>query len=82
MQPGTEEIVKRIGPNVMLFPSKNEAEASDEIITCIILVCDQIDNVLFDPVSTYYYVSSKFTSEFYMVCDIFDALIHVSTPVR
>ncbi|WMV25561.1 hypothetical protein MTR67_018946 [Solanum verrucosum] len=31
------------------FSGKNEAEASDTVITCTILVCDRMANVLFDP---------------------------------
>ncbi|WMV38729.1 hypothetical protein MTR67_032114 [Solanum verrucosum] len=46
-----------------------------------ILVCDRMANVLFDPVSTYSYLSVQFASEFAMICDIVDTLIHVSTPL-
>ncbi|WMV30405.1 hypothetical protein MTR67_023790 [Solanum verrucosum] len=38
-------------------------------------------NVLFDPGSTYSYVSVRFASEVDMICDILDAPILVSTPV-
>ncbi|WMV49430.1 hypothetical protein MTR67_042815 [Solanum verrucosum] len=63
------------------FSGKTEAEASDAVITCTILVCDRMTNVLFDPGSTYSYVSILFASEFAMICDILDAPIHASTPV-
>ena len=39
------------------FPSKTKAKASDAVITCTILVCDRMANVLFDSGSTYPYVS-------------------------
>ena len=60
---------------------KNEAETSDVVITCTILVCEYMANVLFDSVSTYYYVSVRFSSKFDMISDVLDAPIHVSTLV-
>lgn len=57
-------------------------EASDAVIICIILVFNQIDNVLIDLGSTYSFVSIRFSSEFDMICDIFDARIHVTTPIK
>ena len=38
-------------------------------------------NVLFDPGSTYSYVSVRFASDFEMLCDTLDDHIRVSTPV-
>ena len=40
------------------FPRKNEAEAFYASITCFILVCQWMANVLFDPGSTYSYASA------------------------
>ncbi|WMV09672.1 hypothetical protein MTR67_003057 [Solanum verrucosum] len=39
-------------------------------------------NVLFDPSSTYSYVSVRFASEFSMISDILDAPILISTPIE
>lgn len=43
------------------------------MITCTILICDQIANVLFDSGSIYSYVFVRFASEFAMICDIVNA---------
>ena len=52
------------------------------MITCTILVCDLIFNVLFYSSSTYSHVSVRFASNFEMLCYVFDAPIRVSTPIR
>ena len=44
------------------FPSNNEANMLDVVITGNILVRDRMNNVLFDPCSTYYYVSVRLSS--------------------
>lgn len=51
------------------------------MIRSTILVYDQMANVLFDPGSTYSYVSVQFASKFDMICDILDAPIHLFTLV-
>ena len=51
------------------------------MITGTILVCDRMANVLFDPGSTYSYVSVRFSLDFDMICDILYAPIRVSIPV-
>lgn len=48
------------------FPVKKQ-EASDAEITCTILVCGRMANMLFDPDSTYSYVSMQFSSAFKMM---------------
>lgn len=51
------------------------------MITCTILVCERMANVLFDAGSTYSYVYVRFAATFAMICDILNSLINVRTPV-
>ncbi|XP_069148227.1 uncharacterized protein [Solanum lycopersicum] len=63
------------------FPVRLEAEASDAVITGIILVCHRPATVLFDPGSTYSYVSTYFAPSLDILCKSLDLSIRVSTPV-
>ena len=44
------------------FLGRSEAETSDAVITSNLLVCDCMASVLFDPGSTFSYVSSAFAN--------------------
>ena len=50
------------------FPGRPEAEASDAVITGIILVCHRPATVLFDLGSTYSYVSTYFAPSLDILC--------------
>ena len=63
------------------FPGRSEAEASDAVITGNLLVCDCMASVLFDPGSTFSYVSSSFANGLNLHCELLDMPIRVSTPV-
>ena len=63
------------------FPGRSEAETSDAVITDNLLVCDCMASVLFDPGSTFSYVSSSFATGLDLYCDLLDMPIRVSTPV-
>ena len=63
------------------FPGRSEAEASDAVITGNLLVCDCMASVLFDPGSTFSYVSSAFANGLNLHCKLLDIPIRVSTPV-
>ena len=63
------------------FPGKSEAETSDAVITGNLLVCDCMAFVLFDPGSTFSYVSSLFATDLKLNCELLDMPIRVSTPV-
>ena len=63
------------------FPGRSEAETSDVVITGNLLVCDCMASVLFDPGSTFSYVSSAFATGLNLNCELLDMPIHVSTPV-
>ncbi|XP_069144625.1 uncharacterized protein [Solanum lycopersicum] len=58
-----------------------EAEASDAVITGIIPVCHRSATVLFDPGSTYSYVSTYFSPSLDILCESLNLSIRVSTPV-
>ncbi|XP_055814099.1 uncharacterized protein LOC129883465 [Solanum dulcamara] len=63
------------------FPGRSEVEASDAVITGTLLVCDSLAFVLFDPGSTFSYVSPAFADGLDLYCDLLDMPIRVSTPV-
>ena len=68
-------------PRCYALPSRPEAEASNAVITGTILVCDRDASVLFDPGSTYSYVSSYFAPYLVMPSDSSSIPVYVSTPV-
>ena len=56
-------------------------ETSDAVITGNLLVCDCMASVLFDPGSSFSYVSSSFATGLDLYCDFLDMPIRVSTHV-
>ena len=66
---------------MLCFPGRSEAETSDTVITGTLLVCDCMASVLFDPGSTFSYVSSSFATGLDLDCDLLDMPIRVCTPV-
>lgn len=58
-----------------------KAEASDAVITYIVLVCNHLASVLFDTSSTYSYVSSYFGCDVYIMYESLVELSYVSTSV-
>ena len=63
------------------FPRRSEAETSDAVITGNLLVSDCMASVLFEPGSTFSYVSSSFASGLNLHCELLVIPIRVSTPV-
>ncbi|XP_070014188.1 uncharacterized protein [Nicotiana sylvestris] len=63
------------------YSAKPEAEASDVIITCMVSVYSRDVSVLFDPGSTYSYVSSYFSTYLVVPRNSLSAPVYVSTPV-
>lgn len=63
------------------FPTRQEDASFDVVISCIVLVCHKDDSVLFDPGSTYSYVSSYFSHYLDIPRDSFVMLVHVSIQV-
>ena len=63
------------------FPGRSEAETSDVVITGTLLFCDCMASVLFDPGSTFSYVSYSFSIGPDLYCDLLDMPICVSTTV-
>ncbi|XP_070007790.1 uncharacterized protein [Nicotiana sylvestris] len=63
------------------LPARPDALASDAIITSIISVCSRDASVLFNPGSTYSYVSSLFAHFLVIPSAPLGTPIHVSTPM-
>ncbi|XP_070011232.1 uncharacterized protein [Nicotiana sylvestris] len=63
------------------LPARPDALASDVVITGIISVGGRDASVLFDPGSTYSYVSSLFARFLVISSEPLGTLVHVSTPV-
>ncbi|XP_070046264.1 uncharacterized protein [Nicotiana tomentosiformis] len=63
------------------FRSRTDVEASDAVITCIISICGKDASVLFDPGSTYSYVSYLFAHFLGVSRESLSTHVYVSTPV-
>ena len=55
-----------------------EAKTSDVVVTSTLLICDCMASILFDPGSTFSYVSSSFATGLDLNCDLLDMPIRVS----
>ncbi|XP_070002123.1 uncharacterized protein [Nicotiana sylvestris] len=66
---------------MLCYSSRPEDESSDAVITCTISVCSRDASVLFDPGSTYFYVSSYFAPYLVVPRDSLSASVYVSTPL-
>ncbi|XP_049390047.1 uncharacterized protein LOC125854509 [Solanum stenotomum] len=62
-------------------PARATTEASDDVITGTLLLCHQPATVLFDPGSTFSYVSVYFAPRLGMRSESLAEPVHVSTPV-
>lgn len=56
------------------FLGKTDIESSNTVITGTIYFCDRMAYVLFEPISTYSYVSVQFVMGMNLVCDVLDYL--------
>ncbi|XP_070054572.1 uncharacterized protein [Nicotiana tomentosiformis] len=63
------------------FPGRTEVVASDAIITCMVPICHRDASVLFDPGSTYSYVSSYIALHLDISRDSLSTLVYVFTSV-
>ncbi|XP_070050509.1 uncharacterized protein [Nicotiana tomentosiformis] len=63
------------------LPTRTEAVVSNSVITYTVPICHKDASVLFDPGSTYSYVSSYFASYLCVSRDSLSSPVHVSTPV-
>ncbi|XP_070054712.1 uncharacterized protein [Nicotiana tomentosiformis] len=68
-------------PHFYEFPATLETESSDAVITGIVPVCHRDASVLFDPGSTYSYVSTYFASYLVVPRDSLSAPVYLSTLV-
>ncbi|XP_070057588.1 uncharacterized protein [Nicotiana tomentosiformis] len=68
-------------PRCYAFPARPEAESSDIVITGTVSVYSTDASVLFDPGSTYSYLSSYFSSYLVVPRDSLSAPVYMSTPV-
>ena len=80
-QPGKDNGPTGDRTHCYAFPGRSEAEASDDVIAGTLLVCDCMASVLFDPGSTFSYVSSSFATGLDLYYDLLVMPIRVSTPV-
>ena len=62
--------------------SRLEVDASNSFITCIFPVCHRQLTILFEPGSTYSYVSTYFAHSLDILCEYLDLSIHVSIHSR
>ncbi|XP_070015104.1 uncharacterized protein [Nicotiana sylvestris] len=63
------------------LPACTEAVASDSVIRGIVLICHRDASILFNPGSTYSYVSSYFSPHLGVPQDSISSLVYISTPM-
>ncbi|KAH0655262.1 hypothetical protein KY285_030144 [Solanum tuberosum] len=73
VQPSKEVARRDDKAQFYAFPGNTEVETSYAVITCTILICDQMATVCLNLSSTCSYVSVQFALEFDVVCDVLDA---------
>lgn len=63
------------------IPTRIEVEAFDVVITDILPVCYRYTFILFDPGSTFSYVSTYFAFSFDVACEALSMLLYVFNPM-